>query len=297
MMYGIPNMKLEKSVIDRRIALMKQEGVVFHFNSDVGKTIKAEELKKNFDAVILACGAKQARSLNLPDQDKTEGVYFAVDFLKSTTRSLLDENLKEGTYISAKKKHVVIVGGGDTGNDCVATCIRHGCTSVTQIEMMPCPPKERAADNPWPEWPKILKTDYGQQEAIALFHQDPRIYETTIDSLVTEKGKLKAVKTVKVRFENRKLVKVEGSEKTLPCDLLIIAAGFIGCESYTPDAFHAKLGQRHTVQTEEGSYHVADNLFTAGDMHRGQSLVVWAIVEGRECAREVDQYLMGYTNL
>lgn len=298
LMYGIPNMKLDKSVVERRRKLMEAEGIVFHTGVNVGKDISAKEICDSYDAVILACGAKQARDLNVPGMDETKGIYHAVDFLKSTTKSLLDEDLKKGTFISAENKNVVIVGGGDTGNDCVATCIRHGCKSVIQLEMMPCPPKERTADNPWPEWPKVLKTDYGQQEAIALYHKDPRIYETTVKELISEKGKLKAVKTVKVTFENRKMIEAEGSEKELPCDILIIAAGFTGCEKYTPEAFHVDLTERNVVKSETGSYHTnQDKVFTAGDMHRGQSLVVWAIDEGRRCAREVDEYLMGYTNL
>lgn len=298
LMYGIPNMKLEKEVVERRIHLMKEEGIIFHMNADVGKDLNSEDLMHAFDAVILACGAKQARTLNLEGIEQIDGVYPAVDFLKSTTKSLLDEDLREGTYISAKDKNVVIVGGGDTGNDCVGTCIRHGCASVTQIEMMPCPPIERAANNPWPEWPKVLKTDYGQEEAIAVFGHDPRIYQTTINALIQEDGKLKAVQTVKVHFENRQMIEEEGSEQVIPCDLLIVAAGFTGCESYTPDAFDIELSPRHTVLTKDGSYASSkEKVFTAGDMHRGQSLVVWAIDEGRRCAREVDEYLMKYTNL
>ena len=298
LMYGIPNMKLDKSIVERRKELMEKEGVVFHLNSNIGKDISAEELLDKFDAIVLACGSKQARSLNVEGIDKAKGVYYAVDFLKSTTKSLLDNNLKEGTFISAKDKHVVIVGGGDTGNDCVGTCIRHGCASITQLEMMPSPPIERAIDNPWPEWPKVLKTDYGQQEAIAVFGKDPRIFETTVKKLITEKGQLKEIVIVNTTFKDGKLVEVEGSEKTIPCDLLIIAAGFTGCETYTKEAFHVETTNRNVVKTSVGSYKTnVDKVFTAGDMHRGQSLVVWAIDEGRRCAKEVDAYLMGYTNL
>ena len=201
LMYGIPNMKLEKSVVQRRISLMEAEGVRFITSADVGKTVSAADILEQYDAVALCCGAKEPRTLasaaNMP-----EGVYYAVDFLSSTTRSLLSNNLQDDTYVSAKGKNVVIVGGGDTGNDCVGTSIRHGCASVVQIEMMPCPPQERLDSNPWPEWPKIKKTDYGQEEAIAVFGQDPRVYETTVKELVTQSGALKAVKTVKVAFRN-----------------------------------------------------------------------------------------------
>lgn len=298
LMYGIPNMKLDKSVVERRRKLMEEEGVIFHTGVDVGKDKKANALLKSFDAVVLACGAKQARTLDVKDVDKVEGIYPAVTFLTSTTKSLLDYKLKPGTFISAKGKNVVIVGGGDTGNDCVGTSIRHGCKSVTQLEMMPCPPEERAANNPWPEWPKVKKTDYGQQEAIAVFGKDPRIFETTVKKLISEKGKLKAIQTVKVTFKDGKLQEVKGSEKEIPCDLLIVAAGFTGCESYVSDAFKVERTQRNVVKTEENKYKTnVDKVFTAGDMHRGQSLVVWAIDEGRRCAKEVDEYLMGYTNL
>ncbi len=297
LMYGIPNMKLDKSIIERRKRLMEQEGVVFHTGVDIKKD-EAKALLKDYDAIVLACGAKKARSLNVEGINCTDGVYYAVDFLTSTTRSLLDNNLKEGTYISAKNKHVVVVGGGDTGNDCVGTCIRHGCKSITQLEMMPKPPVNRASDNPWPEWPKVLKTDYGQQEAIAVFGKDPRIFETTVKQLICKDNKLKEIEIVKTKFENGKVVEVDGTSKKIPCDLLIIAAGFVGFESYVKEAFGIDTTPRNTALTNEGSYKTSrDGIFACGDMHRGQSLVVWAIDEGRRCAKEVDEYLMGYTNL
>ncbi len=298
LMYGIPNMKLDKKVIERRKKLMEKEGVIFKTNADIGNNVSASDILHDFDAVALCCGAKRPRPLSVAGADSTDGVYFAVDFLKSTTRSLLDEKLKKGTFISASGKHVVIIGGGDTGNDCVGTCIRHGCKSVTQLEMMPKPPADRLPSNPWPEWPKVLKTDYGQEEAISCFGQDPRIYETTVKELITKNGKLTAVKTVKVRFENRQLVEIPGTEQTIKCELLLIAAGFIGCQPYTAEAFGVKLSERGTVETPEHPYKTnVEKVFTAGDMHRGQSLVVWAITEGRACAREIDQYLMGYSNM
>ena len=297
LMYGIPNMKLDKSVIDRRRKLMEEEGVVFHTNVDIKKE-EAEVLLKDYDAIVLACGAKKARPLNVESVDDTAGVYYAVDFLTSSTRSLLDNNLKEGSYISAKDKHVVIVGGGDTGNDCVGTCIRHGCKSITQLEMMPKPPVDRTVDNPWPEWPKVLKTDYGQQEAIAVFGKDPRIFQTTVKELIKKDNKLSEIVIVKTTFKDGKLVEIEDSEKKIPCDLLIIAAGFVGFEPYVKEAFDIETTNRNTALTKEGSYMTSkDKVFVCGDMHRGQSLVVWAIDEGRRCAKEVDEYLMGYTNL
>ena len=297
LMYGIPNMKLDKSIIDRRRKLMEEEGVVFHTNVDIKKE-EAEALLKDYDAIVLACGAKKARPLNVESVDDTDGVYYAVDFLTSSTRSLLDNNLKEGSYISAKDKHVVIVGGGDTGNDCVGTCIRHGCKSITQLEMMPKPPVDRTVDNPWPEWPKVLKTDYGQQEAIAVFGKDPRIFQTTVKELIKKDNKLSEIVIVKTTFKDGKLVEIEDSEKKIPCDLLIIAAGFVGFEPYIKEAFDIETTNRNTALTKEGSYMTnKDKVFVCGDMHRGQSLVVWAIDEGRRCAKEVDEYLMGYTNL
>jgi len=298
LMYGIPNMKLQKEVIDRRRKLMENEGVEFVTGVDIGRDKSVEDLKKSFDAVVLCCGAKKARPLAVKGFEETKGVHYAVDFLTSTTKSLLDHGFKDGTYISAKGKNVVIVGGGDTGNDCVGTSIRHGAKSVTQLEMMPAPPVDRLPSNPWPEWPKVLKTDYGQQEAIEVFGQDPRIYETTVKELITKKGVLTAIRTVKVKFEDRKMVEIPGTEQELPCDLLLIAAGFVGSQDYILDAAKVKKTARNTVETEAGHYKTSvDKVFTAGDMHRGQSLVVWAIAEGRACAKEVDTYLCGYTTM
>ncbi len=307
LMYGIPNMKLDKRVVQRRQRLMEAEGVTFLTGINVGVDITAKELTEMYDAVILCCGAKQPRALQGADPEEVKGVHYAVDFLKSTTSALLTgegrrvvDLEKAGGYISAKDKHVVVVGGGDTGNDCIGTVIRHGCKSVTALEMMPEPPAERLSSNPWPEWPKTKRTDYGHEEAIELFGSDPRMYETTVKELITnKKGELKKIRIVQVRFENRQLVEVEGTEQLIPCDLLLIAAGFTGCQPYTAEAFGTTLGPRGTVATSDpDSYQTSVNkVFTAGDMHRGQSLVVWAIREGRECARAVDAFLMGYTTL
>jgi len=306
LMYGIPNMKLDKKVIKRRRKLMEDEGVIFHTGVDVGKDKEAAELLGRFDAVVLCCGAKKERPLPVADPGKIKGVYNAVDFLKSTTKALMKADgrdaadlVKQGGYIDAKGKNVVIVGGGDTGNDCIGTVIRHGAKSVTSLEMMPKPPVERAANNPWPEWPKVLKTDYGHEEAIYVYGEDPRIFETTVKSVTTDKkGNIKQIETVKVTFKDGKLVNVPGSEKTIKCDMLLIAAGFVGCEEYTADAFLVKRSERGTVVTADDGYNIkGTKIFSAGDMHRGQSLVVWAIAEGRACAREVDEYMMGYSNL
>lgn len=302
LMYGIPNMKLEKDIVTRRTALMELEGVEIRTSCDVGIDISADEILADYDAVILACGSSQPRDITAAGRD-ANGIHFAVDFLKATTKSLLDSDLKDGSYISAKDKDVVVIGGGDTGNDCVGTAVRHGCKSVTQLEMMPKLPDTRAANNPFPEYPRVCKTDYGQEEAIAVFGSDPRIYETTVKEFIkNDNGELEAIKTVKVRFENkdgrRVLVEVEGSEQVIPCQLCLIAAGFTGCQSYIADAFGVELNVRTNVSTAEGSFaSSAEKVFTAGDMHIGQSLVVRAIREGRDCAAEVDRFLMGYTNL
>ena len=302
LMYGIPNMKLDKKIVERRINLMKAEGVTFITNADVGRNVDAKQLLSEYDAVALCCGAKKARPLSAQGSD-AQGIMFAVDWLKSVTKSLLDSNFSDKNFFDPKGKHVVILGGGDTGNDCTGSSIRLGAASVTQLEMMPCPPAERQPDNPWPQWPKVLKTDYGAQESIEKFGHDPRVYKTTIKEVYQKDGKVCGIKTVQVEFKNvdgkRTLCEIKGSEKELPADLILIAAGFLGCEDYTANAFGAPLSKRNTVATSgANSYFTGiDKVFTAGDMHRGQSLVVWAIAEGRECAREIDEYLMGYSNL
>lgn len=304
--YGIPNMKLEKQYIDRKLAVMEEEGVEFRLNCNVGKDVKPAALLKEYDRILLACGASNPRDIKAPGRD-AEGIYFAVDFLKSTTKALWanDMKLKDGTYISAKGKNVIVIGGGDTGNDCVGTSIRHGAKSVLQLEMMPKAPDDRTENNPWPEWPKVCKTDYGQEEAIAVFGSDPRVYTTTVKEFVKDK-KGKLCKAVLVKLESKKdeatgrmmMVEIPGSEYTVDAELVLIAAGFLGSENYVTKAFGVEVNQRTNVKTEEGHYASSvPNVFTAGDMHRGQSLVVWAIREGREAAKEIDESLMGYTNL
>ncbi len=304
LMYGIPNMKLEKHVIDRKVEVMKAEGVEFRMNVNVGKDVKAEQLLKEYDRVILACGASNPRDIKVPGRD-ANGIYFAVDFLKSTTKSLLDNGLTDGTYISAKGKNVMVIGGGDTGNDCVGTSIRHGAKSVLQLEMMPKLPDERTEDNPWPQWPRVCKTDYGQEEAIEVFGHDPRVYQTTVKEFIKDKnGNLKSAVLVKLQPEKDKktgrmmMKEVAGSEYSVDVELVLIAAGFLGSESYVTKAFGVETNARTNVATPDGSFRTnVENIFAAGDMRRGQSLVVWAIREGRDVAREVDESLMGYTNL
>ena len=302
--YGIPNMKLEKSVIDRRLALMEEEGVIFKTNVNVGVDVKASELLKEYDRVILACGASNPRDIQVPGRE-AKGIYFAVDFLKSVTKSLLDSDFKDQAYISAKGKNVIVIGGGDTGNDCVGTAIRLGAKSVTQLEMMPKAPDTRAENNPWPQWPRVCKTDYGQEEAIAVFGHDPRIYQTTVTEFIpNKKGEVCQAKLVKLESKRDEktgrmmMVPVEGTETVVEADLVLIAAGFLGTQKYIADAFGVELNARTNVATEPEQYQTSvSKVFTAGDMHRGQSLVVWAIREGREAARAVDESLMGYTNL
>ena len=302
LMYGIPNMKLDKKIVERRVNLMKAEGVTFITNADAGRNVDAKQLLSEYDAVALCCGAKKPRPLSAQGSE-AQGIMFAVDWLKSVTKSLLDSDFSDKNFFDPKGKHVVILGGGDTGNDCTGSSIRLGAASVTQLEMMPCPPAERQPNNPWPQWPKVLKTDYGAQESIEKFGHDPRVYKTTIKEVYQKDGKVCGIKTVQVEFKNvdgkRTLCEIEGSEKELPADLILIAAGFLGCEDYTANAFGVHLSPRNTVATSgaDSYFTGTDKVFTAGDMHRGQSLVVWAIAEGRECAREIDEYLMGYSNL
>lgn len=302
--YGIPNMKLEKGIIDRRIRLMEEAGIRFECGVDVGKDLPGKELLKKYDRILLAGGASNPRDIAVSGRD-AKGIYFAVDFLKSVTKTLLDSNFKEVPYYLAREKKVLVIGGGDTGNDCVGTAVRLGAAGVTQLEMMPKPPTGRMPDNPWPEWPKVLKTDYGQEEAINLFGHDPRIYQTTVtEFLKNKKGDVCGAKIVHLapgRDEKTGRIHMEpvpGTEKEIPVDLVLIAAGFLGSEDYSAETFGVKLDRRKNVETAPGSYCTENNrVFTAGDMHRGQSLVVWAIAEGTEAAAQIDKSLMGYTGL
>ena len=309
LMYGIPNMKLEKQIIDRRVDIMKKEGVTFITGADVGVNYKTDKLLKEFDSIILACGASNPRDIKVPGRE-AKGIYFAVDYLKAATKDLLDAGTTsvkdiDAFTISAKGKRVMVIGGGDTGNDCVGTSIRQGAMSVLQLEMMPKLPDTRAENNPWPEWPKVCKTDYGQEEAIDTYGRDPRMYQTTVkEYLADEQGNV--CKAVIVRLESKYdeaskrmlMAEVPGSETTVEVDLVLIAAGFLGTQSYVAEAFGVELDQRTNVRTEAGQYRTnVDKVFVAGDMHRGQSLVVWAIREGREAAKAVDASLIGYTNL
>lgn len=304
LMYGIPNMKMEKRIVDRRIALMKEEGVTFITEANVGENYKANKILKEFDRVILACGASNPRDIQVPGRE-LKGIHFAVDYLTSVTKSLLNSEFADRTYIDAKGKNVLVIGGGDTGNDCVGTAMRQGAKSVTQLEMMPKLPDTRLESNPWPEWPKVVKTDYGQEEAIAVFGHDPRVYQTTVKEFLSDKNgnvaKAKLVKLESIYNEESKryeMKEVAGSEYEIDVDVVFIAAGFLGAQSYVAKAFGVDLNSRTNVATKEGEYQTSvDRIFVAGDMRRGQSLVVWAIREGREVAKAVDMSLVGYTNL
>jgi glutamate synthase (NADPH/NADH) small chain len=299
LMYGIPNMKLDKiDVVERRVDLMKAEGITFVTNTEVGKDYAVADLQANFDAVVLCCGATKPRDLAVEGRN-LEGVDFAIDFLSKNTKSLLDSNLTDGNYTSAKDKHVVIIGGGDTGTDCVATSIRHGCKSVLQLEIMPKPPVTRAAGNPWPEWPKTYKLDYGQEEAEALYGSDPRQYCTTTKKIVGDaNGHVTEVHTVEIEWVQDEagrmtMKELPGTEQVLPADLVLLAMGFLGPDDQLVDQLALERDARSNVKAEYGIYQTSvAKVFAAGDVRRGQSLVVWAINEGREAARACHAYLI-----
>jgi glutamate synthase (NADPH/NADH) small chain len=302
LMYGIPNMKLDKrAVVLRRIKLLEEEGVTFVCNTDVGgSAYPAEKLRQEFDAVIMATGATVPRDLPVEGR-ALNGVHFAMDFLTANTKAVLNEG---AGFISAKGKDVIIIGGGDTGTDCVGTSLRHGCNSVVQLEIMPQSPEQRAADNPWPEWPKVHKLDYGQEEAAAKYGADPRVYLTTATKFVGDAaGNLTAVHTVQVSWQKNDKgqfipVPVPGTEMVRPAGLVLLAMGFLGPEQALPQSLGLETDQRSNIKADYERYATAvPGVFAAGDCRRGQSLVVWAFNEGRGAARECDRYLMGYTEL
>jgi glutamate synthase (NADPH/NADH) small chain len=303
LMYGIPNMKLDKEqVVLRRIQQMETEGIRFVCNTEVGKNYPAEQLLKEFDAVILATGATKPRDLPVEGRN-LKGIHFAMDFLTANTRSLLDRH-KNGDFISAGGKDVIVVGGGDTGTDCVGTSLRQGCKSLVQIEILPQPPQDRAKDNPWPEWPKVYKLDYGQEEAAAKFGADPRVYLATVKKITGDShGQVKEIVTVQIQWERNEKgqfipKEVPGTEKVLPAQLVLLAMGFLGPEQPLLDALKLERDPRTNVKAEFEKYSTnLKGVFAAGDCRRGQSLVVWAFNEGRGAATECDRYLMGSTNL
>ncbi len=303
LMYGIPNMKLDKQqVVQRRLDVLEAEGVTFVCNTEVGKDISAENLLKEFDSVVLCTGSTRPRDLPIEGRE-LKGIHFAMEFLTENTRALLD-GYPGNDYISAAGKDVIIIGGGDTGTDCVGTSIRHGCNSVTQLEIMPQPPETRSAANPWPEWPKVYKMDYGQEEAAAMFGDDPRSYLTTATQFEgDEQGNVKAIHTVQIQWgkdANGRFVpqNVPGTEKVIPAQLVLLAMGFLGPEQPLIEALGLEKDGRSNVKAEHEQYTTSiPGVFAAGDCRRGQSLVVWAINEGRGAARECDRYLMGTTEL
>jgi glutamate synthase (NADPH/NADH) small chain len=303
LVYGIPNMKLDKSVVQRRVDLMNDEGIDFITNTEVGKDVSAKKLVEEHDATVLCGGATKPRDLPVEGRD-LKGVHFAMDFLHADTKRLLDGGSTNGSHISAEGKNVIVIGGGDTGTDCVATSMRHQCKTLTQFEILPKPPMEREPDNPWPEWPKTYKLDYGQEEAKAVFGDDPRIYEImTKEFIGDDDGNLKGVKTVRIEWkpdENGKFnpVELDGTEQIYPAELVLLAMGFLGPEDTVLSELNVERDERSNARAEYGKYTTnIEGVFAAGDMRRGQSLVVWAFNEGREAAREVDRYLMGSTNL
>ncbi len=303
LMYGIPNMKLDKQFVQRRVDILEQEGIEFIANCEIGKDLPAEKLKHDFDAVVLCTGATRPRDLPIPGRELA-GIHFAMDFLRPNTRSLLDSNLEDRNYISAKDKDVIVIGGGDTGTDCLGTSLRHGCKSLTNFEIVPQPPQERAAGNPWPQWPKIFRVDYGHEEAADRFGADPRVFEIeTVEFTGDENGHVQSLKTTEVDWsrpvENGPpFSRVAGSERTFKADLVLLAMGFLGPESPVAEQLGVELDGRSNYRAEHEQYTTnVEGIFAAGDCRRGQSLVVWAINEGRGVARECDRYLMGATNL
>jgi glutamate synthase (NADPH/NADH) small chain len=299
LMYGIPNMKLDKGIVQRRVELLAAEGVWFITGAAIGRDLTLAELHEEFDAVVLCCGATRPRDLAVPGREAA-GIHFAMDYLTHNTRRLLDETPLE---ISAEGKDVVVIGGGDTGTDCVATALRQGCRSVTQLEIMPQPPQERSSDNPWPRWPQIYRLDYGQEEAKARFGGDPRRYQSSAEAfLADEEGRVRQVRIHDIEWREEAgrpwPEKVPGSERTIPADLVLLAMGFLGPEETVMAGLPIEQDPRGNIKADYGRFATSvPGIFAAGDARRGQSLIVWAINEGRGAAREVDRYLMGETEL
>jgi glutamate synthase (NADPH/NADH) small chain len=299
LMYGIPNMKLDKKLVQRRVDLLATEGVRFVTGTEIGRDLTLAELRAEFDAVALCCGATRPRDLPIPGRE-ARGIHFAMEFLTHNTRRLLDG---APLAISAAGKHVVVLGGGDTGTDCVATAIRQGCRSVTQLEILPRPPQQRAPDNPWPQWPRVYGLDYGQEEAKSEFGADPRQYLVTADRFVVgEAGDVREVEVHDIVWEEeggrRQSKKVHGSGRRIPADMVLLAMGFHGPEETVLQGVELARDARSNFQAEYGRFATSvPGVFAAGDARRGQSLVVWAINEGRGAAREIDRYLMGVSEL
>ncbi len=302
LMYGIPNMKLDKKIVQRRVDIMAKEGVKFVTNTEVGKNYPSEKLLKEFDAVVLAGGATKPRDLPVEGRN-LKGVHFAMEYLHANTKSFLDGK-RNGQFISAEGKDVIVIGGGDTGTDCVGTAMRHKCKSLIQLEILPKPPLERASDNPWPQWPKVYKLDYGQEEAAAMFGDDPRQYLVTAKKFISDSNnQVKEIQIVRIEWakddKGRFIPKeIPGSEKTFPAQLILLAMGFLGPEDTVLSDLKVERDERSNAKAEHGKYATSiKGVYAAGDMRRGQSLIVWAIQEGRGAARAVDEYLMGSSDL
>ncbi|MGB5265541.1 MAG: glutamate synthase small subunit [Polyangiales bacterium] len=301
--YGIPNMKLDKSIVDRRVDLIRAEGVEFVTNAHVGVNKDAQKIRKENDAVILACGATRPRDLSIPGR-KLAGIHFAMDFLLKNTKSLMDSKLEDGAYITAKGKRVIVIGGGDTGTDCIGTSIRHGCASLVNFELLPKPPVERADDNPWPEWPVIFRVDYGHQEAAAKFGRDPREFRVLSKRFLDDgNGRVAGIETVRVEWIRDahgkwQMSEVPGSAQIFEADLVLLAMGFLGPEDTLAEQLGLERDPRSNFKAEYGKYATStQGVFAAGDCRRGQSLVVWGIAEGRGAARAADIFLMGSSDL
>lgn len=304
LMYGIPNMKLEKWIVERRVNLLADEGVIFKTGVEIGKDIPATKLREDFDSVVVCTGATVPNDFfaKTPGRD-LKGIHHAMNFLWPNTKSLLDSELSDGNYISAKDKHVIVIGGGDTGNDCLGTSLRHGCKSLVNFEIVPRSPDERMSNNPWPQWPRVHRVDYGHEEGAAVFGNDPRQFAIqTTEFIGDDDGNLKAVKTVELDWSKPSgggpFTPVDGTEKEWPADLVFLALGFKGPEQIIGEQFQLATDNRSNFEADYGKYNTnVDGVFVAGDCRRGQSLIVWAINEGREAARECDRYLMGKTEL
>ncbi len=301
LMYGIPSMKLSKRVVERRVDLLREEGIEFVLNTPIGDgtegTLNVHELIENFDAVLLTTGATVPRDLHITGRH-LQGIHFAMEFLRNNTKSLLDSNHTDGQYISAKGKNVIVIGGGDTGTDCIGTSLRHGCKSLVNFEILPRPPEQRAQDNPWPTWPKIFRVDYGHEEAARKFGADPRVYCVSGKEFIGEYGQLTGIKTIEMCWDSGQPVEVPGTEKIWKADLILLSMGFLGPEHGLSDPLSLDYDERSNFRASQDLYKTnVDKVFAAGDCRLGQSLVVRAINEGRGAAREIDRYLMGSTLL
>ena len=293
LMYGIPNMKLGKDVVDRRVDLLMQEGVEFKTNTDVGKDISTDELQNNFDAVVFTTGATKARDLPAENRN-AKGIYPAMDYLTSNTKSLLDNGIADESQLSAKGKNVIVIGGGDTGTDCIGTSLRQGAKSIINFELMSQPPEHRSDTNPWPEWPVIFRVDYGHEESNKVFGNDPRRYQLLTKAFLKDSnGDVKGIKTINVDFVDGKLTEIDGTEKTWDAELVLLSMGFLSPEHYLSDDANIELDDRGNYQSKHGEFNTSrKGVFSAGDCRRGQSLVVWAINEGRGVANSVNSFLL-----